>query len=100
MQACLEYNSEHMYDASYMYKDDDEASRFRASQIDASTSALPRIHRMLERIGKCLRDAVCMVVWRDLQELLERYLRKSRKAFVSNLEWEAESEVVGTSQSI
>jgi len=84
----------------YGDEDDDEASRFRASQIDASTSALPRIHRMLERIGKCLRDAVCMVVWRDLQELLERYLRKSRKAFVSNLEWEAESEVVGTSQSI
>ena len=88
MQACLEYNSEHMYDASYMYKDDDEASRFRASQIDASTSALPRIHRMLERIGKCLRDAVCMVVWRDLQELLggEIFKRKSSKAFVSNLE--------------
>jgi hypothetical protein len=60
----------------------------RASQIQAPSSALPRIHRILEKIGHGLRDAVCLVVWKDLQELLERYLRKSRKAFVSNLEWE------------
>jgi hypothetical protein len=84
----------------YGDEDADDGSGFRASQIDASTSALPRIHRMLESIGKCLRDTVCMVVWRDLLELLERYLRKSRKAFVSNLEWQAENEVVGVPQSI
>ena len=60
----------------------------RASQIDVSTTAVPRIHRLLERIGHGLRDTICMVVWKDLQELLERFVRKSKKSFVSNLEWE------------
>jgi len=81
--------------SNHVYGNYDE----RASEISSSSTAVPRIHRTLERIGHCLRDTVCMVVWRDLQELLERFLRKSRKAFVSNLEWAAD-EVTALPQSI
>eukprot|EP00946_MAST-07B_sp_MAST-7B-sp1_P004621 g4621.t1 len=49
---------------------------------------LSRIHAQLKRAGNGLRDIVCIVVWKDLQELLERYMRKSRKAFNRVLEWD------------
>lgn len=52
------------------------------------TNRLSRIHAQLTRAGNGLRDVVCIVVWRDLQELLERFMRKSRKAFTRNLEWD------------
>jgi hypothetical protein len=41
------------------------------------------------------------VVWKDLQELCERYLRKTRKSFVANLEWEEDgSNEETTTQSV
>ena len=84
-------------------REEDNSTRhgLRASQIEAASSALPRIHRTFEKIGHGLRDAVCLVVWKDLQELCERYLRKTRKSFVANLEWEEDgSNEETTTQSV
>ncbi len=64
----------------------DDTGLKRAS-MPPGTNRQSRIHAQLIRAGNGLRDVVCIVVWRDLQELLERYMRKSRKAFTRNLEW-------------
>lgn len=60
----------------------------KRASMPAGMDRLSRVHAQLKRAGDGLRDIVCIVVWRDLQELLERYMRKSRKAFTRNLEWD------------
>ena len=38
-----------------------------------------------------LRDIVCEIIWRDVQRLLERYLRKMRKSF-ARMYWDDDIE--------
>ena len=50
-----------------------------------------RIRALLESISALYRDVVCEVVLRDLQNLVERYIKKMRKSF-ARMHWDEDAE--------
>ena len=60
--------------------------------VDAnSLHARPQVRKCLLEVSKIFRDVMCEMIWRDLQRLLERYLRKMRKSF-ARMYWDDDIE--------
>mmetsp|Transcript_61403 Transcript_61403/g.168575 ORF Transcript_61403/g.168575 Transcript_61403/m.168575 type:complete len:530 (-) Transcript_61403:189-1778(-) len=65
---------------------------------DDSATAVPSALLLKQKVRKCLlevskifHDVMCEMIWRDLQRLLERYLRKMRKSF-ARMYWDDDIE--------
>lgn len=58
-----------------------------------------KVRKSLLEVSNIFRDVVCEIIWRDVQRLLERYLRKMRKSF-ARMYWDDDIEDDDNSTSI
>ena len=64
---------------------------FRGGNMYASKTFLDPVREELHKISAFLRDVVCELLLRDTEQLLERYMIKTRKSF-ARMYWEGTTE--------